>query len=158
MNDLNEDIKLLLAQGKKIQAIKLTMDHTNLGLKEAKNYVEEIAKFGHATPPSLKTSPVGDDILEAEAMQFLAKKNKIGAVKRIRELTNWGLKEAKEYVDTIQNRELYNLSSSEMISEETLAFEARQWMQRKNKIMAIKRVRELTGWGLKEAKDFVDKL
>ena len=36
--------------------------------------------------------------------------------------------------------------------------EVRLLVQRGNKIAAVKRVRELTGWGLKESKDYVDRL
>lgn len=97
MNDLNEEIKLLLREGKKIQAIKLTMDHTTLGLKEAKTYVEEIAN----TAILSQSSSIDDDGLKAEVAPYLAKKNKIMAVKRVRELTGWGLKEAKDFVDRL---------------------------------------------------------
>lgn len=42
--------------------------------------------------------------------------------------------------------------------EQALRAELLELLQRGNKIAAIKRVRELTGWGLKEAKDYVDLL
>ena len=35
---------------------------------------------------------------------------------------------------------------------------AREYMERQEKIKAIKYVREKTAWGLKEAKDFVESL
>jgi ribosomal protein L7/L12 len=68
-------------------------------------------------------------------------------------LKGFGLKEAKDYVDSLIQPARLNTTG---ISEETLEFEVRDLLARGRKIEAIKKVRSLTGWGLKEAKDFVD--
>lgn len=44
------------------------------------------------------------------------------------------------------------------VLDDTLKFEARELLARGKKIQAVKLVREQTGWGLKQAKDFVDSL
>ena len=43
-------------------------------------------------------------------------------------------------------------------ANESLKFEARDLLAQGKKIQAIKLVRAQTGWGLKQAKDFVDSL
>jgi ribosomal protein L7/L12 len=40
--DVPADVQVLLAQGKKIEAIKRVRELTGLGLKEAKDYVERL--------------------------------------------------------------------------------------------------------------------
>jgi large subunit ribosomal protein L7/L12 len=67
------------------------------------------------------------------------------------------LKQAKDYVDSLAASSSPG-SQPVGVSRETLAFEVRQLLARNRKIQAVKRVREATGWGLKEAKDFVDSL
>lgn len=44
--DLERRIRLLLAEGKKIQAIKVMREARNLGLKEAKDFVEDLEQGG----------------------------------------------------------------------------------------------------------------
>jgi len=41
--ELNQQVRSLIAQNKQIQAIKLVREHTNLGLKEAKDIVDSLA-------------------------------------------------------------------------------------------------------------------
>ncbi len=105
LSPLDHHVRKLAAQGDKIEAIKAVRDHTGLGLKEAKDYVEAIpnvvplANFGHATP--------ADQGLKDEAMvrqaawQLVAKGQKIEAIKLIRENTGWDLKRSKEYADAL---------------------------------------------------------
>lgn len=44
---------------------------------------------------------VGDEEMNAEIQHFLAKGQKINAIKYVRQQRNWGLKEAKDYVDKL---------------------------------------------------------
>ncbi|WP_110516157.1 ribosomal protein L7/L12 [Herpetosiphon llansteffanensis] len=98
------DIQALLLQGKKIEAIKQVRLQTNLGLKEAKDYVEQIERGEN---PSQLISPnravpqaqaLPDDLLR-EAQTIARQGNKIQAIKLVRQATNLGLKEAKDMVD-----------------------------------------------------------
>lgn len=98
----DQEIRELLARGKKIQAIKLVRDQTGLDLQEAKDYVEALPsdplmsqmEYGQSTP----TLPFD---AEQEIRRLLTNGDKIQAIKRVRELTGLGLKEAKDYVDSL---------------------------------------------------------
>ena len=73
-----------------------------MGLKEAKDYVEARPRW----PPLRELVPVGqgqsrDLDLEHEARRLLNERGKIAAIKRVRELAGMGLKEAKDYVDSL---------------------------------------------------------
>ena len=94
------------------------------------------------------------DHIDPEVHNLIRKGKKIKAIKRLRELTGMGLKEAKDYVDNWGEP----ASPPVGISPETLEFEVRELIRQGRKVMAVKRVRELTGMGLKEAKDYVDSL
>jgi ribosomal protein L7/L12 len=112
---------------------------------------------------ALQTLPpkqIGDlDLAEVSAL--LAGGNKIEAIKRVRELTGLGLKEAKDYVDSLPlGGALPPLpaSSSPRPADPGSLAEVHTLAAQGLKIEAIKRYRELTGVGLKEAKDYVDRL
>ena len=79
--------------------------------------------------------------------------SKIDKIKKVRELTGLGLKEAVEVVDgvrianaTYENINVVNNSASlaDLLNSDM------------DKIQKIKKVREITGLGLKEAKDLVE--
>jgi ribosomal protein L7/L12 len=85
--------------------------------------------------------------------------NTIAAIKRVRELTGLGLKEAKDYVEGWQHTgaaPVLNAGTGSTSTEGLAGVHA--LMLQGNKIQAIKVYRELTGVGLKEAKDYVDAL
>ncbi len=92
------------------------------------------------------------DNVEFEVRPLLAKGKKIEAIKTVRRLTGMNLTEAKAYVDSLEKPD------SPHVSQETLEAEVRLLLLKKRKIEAVKKVREMTGWGLKESKDFVDNL
>ncbi|MFW9817859.1 MAG: ribosomal protein L7/L12 [Candidatus Thorarchaeota archaeon] len=96
---------------------------------------------------------------------LLVKKRKIEAVKLAREHMHWGLKEAKEYVDALAaslntSGEIYAQVPHKGSNRNLLLIEGKlQALLRENrKIEAVRLVREYTGWGLKESKDYVDQL
>ncbi|MEV6966237.1 ribosomal protein L7/L12 [Hamadaea sp. NPDC051192] len=97
-----DEVAALLAEGKKIQAIKLYRELTGVGLKEAKDAVEAMA-VGRA-PVVAQSPPAGrppiDDVA-AEAAQLKARGLVIPAIKLVREKTGLGLKEAKDFVDRL---------------------------------------------------------
>lgn len=108
--EVKSELHALLGQGNKIAAIKLVRQHTGLGLKEAKEYVEalEVGAVPVYAPPA--AYPPAAEVewaagltpgVEAEVRALLAQRNKIAAIKLGREHTKWGLKEAKEYVDRL---------------------------------------------------------
>lgn len=97
-NDSNFELELqsLMANGKKIEAIKLYRERTGAGLAEAKEAVEAFEQ-GQSLP---KTEAPGSDV-DREIVSLLEQGKKIQAVKLYRERTGVGLKEAKDAVDAI---------------------------------------------------------
>jgi ribosomal protein L7/L12 len=102
--DLAMEVRQWLAQNSKIEVIKRVRQRTNLGLKEAKDYVEAVEAGQSPTIPASATPPApsaaGD--LNGQILALLAKNQKIQAIKLVREQTGWGLKEAKDYVDALE--------------------------------------------------------
>ena len=111
--------------------------------------------------PTSTPSSQPDASGEAEVRALLAQGNKIAAIKRVRELTSMGLKEAKDYVEALPPGGAMPplpAARQDMPIDATTDAELRALLAQGNKIAAIKRVRELTGVGLKEAKDYVEAL
>jgi ribosomal protein L7/L12 len=101
-------IRDLLAHGNKIEAIRQVRTFTALGLAEAKEWIEQIERGGAVaqpapTLPTAMNSQKTDVQDDREVQLALAKGNKIVAIKRVRELTGVGLKEAKDYVDRLKS-------------------------------------------------------
>lgn len=97
------EVKELLAQGRKIEAIQLARDRTGLPLEAAKDMVETIEKAGAHVHVSFsfKTTFKNAKDLNDQVQHLVAQGNKVDAIKLIRERTGLGLKEAKDLVDRI---------------------------------------------------------
>lgn len=113
----------LIAQDKKIQAIKVLRTATGLTLKESKDWVESWDPAAAAAgpqdarasaPPATSgtdapgtgssgtdLSGAGLDVLAIEARAIARTSGAITAIKHVREQTGWGLAEAKAYVDAL---------------------------------------------------------
>jgi len=103
MSEMEAEVQQLLQQGQKIQAIKLVRERSEMGLKAAKAYVDGLER-GEALPPPSRPVTL-DDLppeLVAEAGTFLARGQKIEAIKLVREHTGMGLKAAKDWVDRLE--------------------------------------------------------
>lgn len=93
--DSYAEVRASLANGRKIEAIKLYRELTGVGLKEAKEAVEAMM----AAPSA---APVPSSNLDLEPVRALvANGKKIEAIRLYRELTGTGLKEAKEIIDAM---------------------------------------------------------
>ena len=104
--DLTE-IETVARNGKKVQAIKLYREATGSSLREAKAAVEQfIATGSWNTPPQASSpKPIIQQIssTEKEELEYLIRSGKkISAIKRFRELTNHGLKESKDYIESLE--------------------------------------------------------
>jgi large subunit ribosomal protein L7/L12 len=99
--------------------------------------------------------PTDDVNLDAELQALVAAGRKIEAIKRYRELTGVGLKEAKDAVEAMMRGA--SLPSRES-ADSPFESEIVSLLQGGKKIAAIKLYREKTGVGLKEAKDFIEAL
>ncbi len=99
---LELEVIRLLEQRKKIQAVKVVREHTRLGLKEAKDVVDEVERTGRLTLPPLLTATHPDDVDVMDRARALKRDGKaIEAIKLIRQHTGLGLKEAKDAYDAL---------------------------------------------------------
>jgi ribosomal protein L7/L12 len=118
-----------------------------------------VSASGRAKGPSVPVPPRPvDDATVREVTDLLARDRKIEAIKRLREATGAGLIEAKDRI------EAWDAGGPAATTPETsavldeLAVEARRVRDSEGPIRAIKLVRERTGWGLADAKAYVDQL
>lgn len=112
-----QDILLLIQQNRKIEAIKWVVDHSDLGLKEAKDYVENLAENpNHTTTQSLTNSSISP--IHAQEIYTLIQQNqKIEAIKLVKKYSTLDLKDAKEFVESLMTHpNLANLNSLENIN------------------------------------------
>ena len=98
-----------------------------------------------------ETSDTDTDILIEQIRTRLERDEKIQAVKDARDATGMSLKEAKEFVDMVEAE-----SHEDRAASKDMHRQVAQYLQAGQKIQAVKYVREQTGLGLKEAKEFVD--
>jgi ribosomal protein L7/L12 len=98
------EVKAAIDRGAKIEAIKLLRDATGLGLKEAKDAVENIEAGGSfvAAQPNA-TAPGNEGIARA-----LLQGNRLEAIRLYREQNDVGLKEAKDAVEAMLDAERGN--------------------------------------------------
>ena len=96
------------------------------------------------------------DELEDEVRELLASGNKIAAVKRYREETGVGLAEAKAAVEALEAGN--SLADSVTSDDADLTYQVVSLLERGKKILAVKLYRDLTGVGLKDAKDAVERI
>lgn len=95
------DVRALVAQGQKIQAIKVYREHTGVGLAEAKSAVEHLERGEVASGDHGNTTST----FEPQLLALLAEGQKIQAIKLYRDKTGAGLKEAKDAVEALASRQ-----------------------------------------------------
>ena len=96
-------VKGLIAQGRKIEAIKLVRETNRISLEAAKDSVEAIEKHGRPTLGEMgmmSTVRLAQE-LSKDALKLIAKGQRIEAIQLVRQRTGLGLKEAKEIVDRL---------------------------------------------------------
>jgi ribosomal protein L7/L12 len=91
-------VRQLLADGQKIEAIRIYREATRVGLAEAKSAVEEIER------DTTRSVANHCDDSEKDLLQLLREGEKIEAIKRHRARTGAGLKESKDYVEALAAR------------------------------------------------------
>ncbi len=102
---LAQRVKHLVADGQKIEAIKVLREATGLGLAEAKSAVEMIER-AEINAPGAGTDGKGHqhDDLERRLCRLVEEGELIQAIKLYRAQTSCGLKEAKEFVEALATR------------------------------------------------------
>ena len=100
---LRAEVAQLLAQGGKLEAIRLVRTRTGAGLAEAKELVEAIGRDEAIVPPApgLAATIERAQRMSEEVRRLAAQGQKIEAIKLLREKSGIGLKEAKDLVDRL---------------------------------------------------------
>jgi ribosomal protein L7/L12 len=142
--ELTARVRALAAEGREVVAIKELRQATGMGLREAREHV-----LGQA-PPARRRD---DDLVQT----LVADGKKILAIKELRERTGMGLREARDYVEALAATGEPPAPPRTGVSDATLA-RARELKAAGKVVLAVKVVREETGWGLKECKDVVDQM
>jgi len=107
MTEPSEDTKnkaaLFVSQKRKLEAVKLIYEATKCGLKEAKDYVDNLETVCVSSNID-ELSPDYKD-LDSGLMALMAQGKKLEAVKLYKDITGSGLAESKDYVeDLYKNR------------------------------------------------------
>ncbi len=97
--DLEREIRSLVEQGSKLEAVKVCRDRTGLSLLEAKQAVDDLAA-GSLTPQPKQA----DDALEADVLSLLRQGEKLHAVKIYRDQMGASLRESKRAVESMAER------------------------------------------------------
>jgi ribosomal protein L7/L12 len=115
----------------------------------------------HAASPPHRQGRLDETTLEREVVALLERRQKIHAIKLVREQTGIGLKEAKDAVEAIDRTGRLHLphrpKPMPLAGDEVLAH-ARRLKAAGRAIEAIKLIRQHSGLGLKDAKDMYDRL
>jgi ribosomal protein L7/L12 len=105
---LEDQVRALVRAGKKINAIKLVREHTGIGLKEAKDAVEEFEATGWLRLPGVAgpcapgvAGPYASPDLLEHLRWMKSQRRAIEAIRLIREHTGLGLREAKDIYDQL---------------------------------------------------------
>lgn len=89
-----------IENGNMIEAIKIIREETGLGLKEAKDLVDQYAAQGPQTKSQIEVHQQASGVhMPIEAINALQKGSKIEAIRFIREENKMGLKDAKDFVE-----------------------------------------------------------
>ncbi|MCX5469600.1 50S ribosomal protein L7/L12 [Acinetobacter nematophilus] len=102
-----QEIRLLLQQNRKVEAVKYVKDHSDLGLKEAKDYVDQFqnqAQF-FANQYASQSSADSDTPLQThqqELQSLIQQGRKIEAIKIVMDQSQLGLKDAKDLVEELE--------------------------------------------------------
>ncbi len=161
---LEEQVSSLARAGNKIEAIKRYREATGVGLKEAKDAVEALARgepLMAAAQPAW-SAPAAPTDLEAEIRALTLEGNKLAAIARYRAATGLSLLEAKNAVEALEHGQALPLPKAAQpgelppivtnVLEEQIAHLLRQG----RKLDAIKIYRAATNEGLAEAKEAVE--
>ncbi|MCC9603332.1 hypothetical protein LOC67_22510 [Stieleria sp. JC731] len=97
-DELNDKIRDLLSEGKKIAAVKLVRERQKCSLREAVNTVELIESGNEVSISD--PAPASDGEMDA-VLDAIEKGEKLRAVKLYRESTGADLRESKEFVESL---------------------------------------------------------
>lgn len=133
------------------ETIKTVKKQMEAGIRDAKKAVDTPASSQRKLTSDHSTSiPIISPTEEAELRDMVSEGRKLQAIKRVRELTGWGLKETEEYLTSFLN----DILSSFFEKKETEL----RGLSKNQKSEAIKQIRQLLGCELKEAHNYLKEL
>ncbi len=104
--NFEDELRTLLAAGRKIEAVKRYREATGAGLADAKNAVEALERAG-----SLPSRGPVDTSFEGQILTLMKQGRKIPAIMLYREKTGVGLKEAKDFIEALAANQGINTAS-----------------------------------------------
>jgi len=110
--ETEDKVRLLLQQNRKVEAVKLVYDTARCGLKEAKDYVDQLRQPAQSTSSHKTGNNIDDTILS-----LLAQNKKLYAIKFYREQTGKSLAESLAYVDSLPESSKHNSRATTMNTE-----------------------------------------
>ena len=153
--DTLEQVRMMLADGHKLAAIKHVREHAGVSLAEAVALTHWLAGEPGATQPG--NTVMVDPATVAEVRQLLSAGRRVEAVELLSERTQLGLATARMAVDTLSGEDV-DVAGQRIVLGQSEWTEVREMLAAGQRIQAIKKVRDVTGLGLAEAKAVVDQL
>lgn len=109
--ELENKARLLIFKNKKIEAVKIIKEGANIGLKEAKDYVD-------ALTVTAKSNRILEDY-NVLIKSLLSEGRKLEAVKVYKENTESSLEESKDYIDNFRLDETNSADKNNNLNRET---------------------------------------
>ena len=124
-------------------------------------------KFSNSDFPNLKSSVIKRFNLENDSHRVILEnglaessengKYILAGVKRVKEITGWGLRESKDYADLFFERKTkYNKATNSTVKEEAKRRLDIFMKRNDSKLACVKYLVGITGWGLRDSKDFFE--
>ncbi len=177
-----QQIETELAKGNKMVAIKIYKEATDVGLLEAKQVIEDWHEqkgilYGKTESKLWGNSTLTTAMIDEKIDAYLKDKQKLAAVKWLKEVKNLSLQDAKDYVENLAEKKkaqvsdfpyqqeniainaeysLGDTTAQLSLSAEDIEKQIQIYLNNNQKLEAIKWLKEQKGIGLKEAKDYVE--
>lgn len=148
---LEKEVKALIQQDRFMEAVKLVRERTGWGLRECKTFVDNLL---HG-----REKNTWDGVaIASRVSKLLAQGRRDEAVKWVTSKTEMSAQEARSYVDFMaQSARRRSGTRNRQLPTQAIA-QVRDLLSQGRKIKAIKLVRILTNWGLRESKEYVESL
>jgi len=180
MEKLIYDCQILIQQNRTLEAQSLAFQHFG-NLSQAKEFIESLQKPANNTPNETSEENTQPQIaLFEEIIRQIESNTKLNAIKHLKDATGLGLKDAKDLVELIEANisskdvlanilnQHFNIKLPDATVREGASTQKNPFgtsvplktlldlLHKKQKIEAVKLVKETDGFGLKESKDIVD--
>ncbi len=143
---LGQEIKALIQQDRYAEAVKQVREWTGWGLRDCKAHVDALIKKGTVNWifVASRASDLLDQGVKDEAVEWVTTQAKLDA------------QQAEEYVNFVLTAKSTHSSPDNLKLPAPVVAQVRDLLTRDRKVEAVKLVRILTNWGLRDSKDCVD--